>query len=68
VPQRVVDVLRLACRLRARHAVETMSERTLIALGAALLIAALTFFVSRKFGLTLLFLPLFFVGGASRKR
>jgi hypothetical protein len=43
-------------------------NRTLLMLGAALLICALTFFVSRKFGFTLLFLPLFFVGGSSRRR
>jgi hypothetical protein len=40
-----------------------MSSRTWTLLLAALLIAALTFVVSRKFGFTLLLLPLFFVGG-----
>jgi hypothetical protein len=43
-------------------------NRTLLSVGAALLIAALTFFVSRKFGVTFLFLPLFFVGGAKNGR
>ncbi len=43
-------------------------NRTLVMLGAALLIAALTLFVSRKFGFTFLFLPLFFVGGSKSGR
>lgn len=54
----------LAQPSRGRHAVPM--NRTLLLLGAALLIAALTFFVSRKFGFTLLFLPLFFIGGSRR--
>jgi hypothetical protein len=40
-----------------------MSPRWLTALLVALLIAALTFLVSRKLGFTLLLLPLFFVWG-----
>ncbi len=40
-----------------------MSPRWLTVLLVALLIAALTFFVSRKLGFTLLLLPLFFVWG-----
>jgi hypothetical protein len=45
-----------------------MSSRTWTLLLVALLIAALTFFVSRKLGFTLLLLPLFFVwGGGSKK-
>jgi hypothetical protein len=44
-----------------------MTQRTLMLVGASLLIAALTFFVSRRFGITFLFLPLFFAwGGRSR--
>ena len=43
-------------------------SRTLTLIVVALLIAALTYFVSRKFGFTLLFLPLFFFwGGGSRR-
>ena len=46
-----------------------MSPRWLTVLLIALLIAALTFFVSRKLGFTLLLLPLFFVwGGGSKDR
>lgn len=60
--------VRLAQRARARHAGRMDLDRTLLMLGAALLIAALTFFVSRKFGFTLLFLPLFFVGGSKSGR
>jgi hypothetical protein len=41
-------------------------NRTLLLVGAALLICALTFVVSRKFGFTLLFLPLLFIGGSRR--
>jgi hypothetical protein len=40
-----------------------MSPRWLTMLLIALVIAALTFFVSRKLGFTLLLLPLFFVWG-----
>ena len=43
-----------------------MSRRTLQLVGASLLIAALTFFVSRKFGFTVLFLPLFFAWGSGK--
>ena len=43
-------------------------DRTLVMLGAALLIAALTFFVSRKLGVTFLLLPLLFVGGSGKPR
>ena len=39
------------------------SQRTLMLIGLSLLIAALTLFVSRKFGFTFLFLPLFFAWG-----
>ena len=42
-------------------------NRTLLLLCAALLICALTFFVSRKFGFTFLFLPLFFIGGSGKR-
>jgi hypothetical protein len=45
-----------------------MSRRTLQLIGASLLIAALTFFVSRKFGFTILFLPLFFAWGGGKDR
>ena len=45
-----------------------MSRRTLQLIGASLLIAALTLFVSRKFGLTVLFLPLFFAWGSGKGR
>lgn len=41
-----------------------MSFRWPTVLLIALLIAALTFFVSRKFGFTLLLLPLFFAWGS----
>jgi hypothetical protein len=41
-----------------------MSPRWLTMLLIALLIAALTFFVSRKLGFTFLVLPLFFVWGS----
>ena len=44
-----------------------MQQRTLMLIGLSLLIAALTFFVSRRFGLTLLFLPLFFAWGGGRR-
>lgn len=40
-----------------------MSSRWWTAVLAALLISALTFFVSRRLGFTLLLLPLFFVWG-----
>lgn len=40
-----------------------MSSRWWIVVLVAALIAALTFFVSRKLGFTLLLLPLFFVWG-----
>jgi hypothetical protein len=40
-----------------------MSSRWWIVILAALLISALTFFVSRRIGFTLLLLPLFFVWG-----
>jgi hypothetical protein len=43
-------------------------DRMLVAFGAGLLVAALTLFVSRKLGLTFLFLPLFFVGGRKNGR
>jgi len=43
-------------------------SRILVMLGAALLIAVLTLFVSRLFGFTFLFLPLFFVGGSKTGR
>ncbi len=59
---------RLAQRRRARHADRMTLDRTLVVIGAALLVAALTFFVSRKFGFTFLFLPLFFVGGSGKHR
>lgn len=46
-----------------------MSSRTWTLLLVALLIAALTLFVSRKLGFTFLLLPLFFVwGGGPRDR
>ena len=41
----------------------SMSSRWWIAVLVALLISALTFFVSRRIGFTLLLLPLFFVWG-----
>ncbi|MFA4965194.1 MAG: hypothetical protein WC709_06095 [Thermoleophilia bacterium] len=44
-----------------------MSRRTLTAIGLGLLIAALTLFVSRRFGITFLFLPLFFTWGRGRR-
>jgi hypothetical protein len=65
VPE-LVEIRRLAQPRRAGHAV--FMNRTLLMLGAALLICALTFFVSRAFGFTFLFLPLFFVGGSSQRR
>jgi hypothetical protein len=45
-----------------------MSRRTMQLLGASLLIAALTLFVSHKFGFTFLFLPLFFAWGGGKDR
>ena len=36
-------------------------------IGLSLLIAALTLFVSRKFGFTFLFVPLFFAWGQDRR-
>lgn len=59
---------RLAQRGRARHAPRMDLNRILVMLGAALLIAVLTLFVSRLFGFTFLFLPLFFVGGSKTGR
>jgi hypothetical protein len=44
-----------------------MSTRWLVVILVALLISALTFFVSRKLGFTLLLLPLFFVWGGRPK-
>lgn len=44
-----------------------MSTRWLTVILVALLISALTFFVSRKLGFTLLLLPLFFVWGGRPK-
>ena len=44
-----------------------MSPRTLRLIGLSLLIAALTLFVSHRFGFTFLFLPLFFSWGGRRK-
>jgi hypothetical protein len=41
-------------------------NRTAAMLGVGLLIAALTLLVSRKFGVTFLFLPLFYAGGGKR--
>ena len=43
-----------------------MQHRTLMLIGLSLLIAALTLFVSRRFGFTFLFLPLFFAWGGGR--
>ena len=43
-----------------------MRQRTLMLIGLSLLIAALTLFVSRRFGFTFLFLPLFFAWGGGR--
>ncbi len=44
-------------------------SRTWTLIAVSLLIAALTFFVSRRFGVTFLFLPLFFAwGGRSGER
>ena len=45
-----------------------MQQRTLMLIGLSLLIAALTLFVSRRFGFTFLFLPLFFAWGGGRQR
>ena len=45
-----------------------MSRRTLHPVGASLLIAARAFFVSRKFGFTVLYLPLFFAWGGGKDR
>jgi hypothetical protein len=45
-----------------------MSHRALQVAGGGLLIAALTFVVSRKLGLTVLFLPLFFAWGSGKGR
>lgn len=45
-----------------------MRQRTLMLLGLSLLIGALTLFVSRKFGFTFLFLPLFFAWGGGGRR
>lgn len=45
-----------------------MTSRTWTLLLVALLIAALTFFVSRKLGFTLLLLPLFFLWGGPKDR
>jgi hypothetical protein len=45
-----------------------MQQRTLMLIGLSLLIAALTFFVSRRFGFTFLFLPLFFAWGGRGRR
>ena len=42
-----------------------MQQRTLMLVGLSLLIAALTLFVSHKFGVTFIFLPLFFAWGGS---
>ena len=50
---------------RGRHAC-AMERRTLMLIGLSLLFAALTLFVSRKFGFTFLFLPLFFAWGGGR--
>jgi hypothetical protein len=44
-----------------------MSTRWFTVILIALLISALTFFVSRKLGFTLLLLPLFFVWGGRPK-
>jgi hypothetical protein len=44
-----------------------MSRTTSVIL-LSVLIAALTFFVSRRFGVTFLLLPLFFVGGGASRR
>ena len=57
---------RLAQRRSGRHACR-VSQRTLMLIGLSLLIAALTLFVSRKFGFTFLFLPLFFAWGGGRR-
>jgi hypothetical protein len=43
-----------------------MQQRTLMLIGLSLLVAALTLFVSRRFGFTFLFLPLFFAWGRGR--
>ena len=56
---------RLAPPPSGRHACR-VSQRTLMLIGLSLLIAALTLFVSRKFGFTFLFLPLFFAWGGGR--
>ena len=53
---------RLAPRRRARHPCGMNRTMTLLVLSLA--IALLTLFVSRKFGFTFLFLPLFFLGGS----
>jgi len=52
----------LAQLRRARHACAVSRTWQLIAL--SLLIAALTLFVSRRFGFTFLFVPLFFAWGS----
>jgi hypothetical protein len=57
---------RLAPRRRGRH--PCPMNRTLTLLALSLVIALLTLFVSRKFGFTFLFLPLFFIGGAKNDR
>ena len=56
---------RLAPAPPGRHAC-AMQQRTLMLIGLSLLIAALTLFVSRRFGFTFLFLPLFFAWGRGR--
>ena len=43
-----------------------MQQRTVMLIGLSLLIAALTLFVSHKFGFTFLFLPLFFTWAGGR--
>jgi hypothetical protein len=43
-------------------------NRTMTLLALSLVIALLTLFVSRKFGFTFLFLPLFFLGGPKSGR
>jgi hypothetical protein len=57
---------RLAPAAADRHACR-VSQRTLMLIGLSLLIAALTLFVSRKFGFTFIFLPLFFAWGGGRR-
>jgi len=43
-------------------------NRTLMLLALSLVIMLLTLFVSRKFGFTFLFLPLFFLGGRKNEQ